>query len=51
MHAGTAKAGVDAITRHLSVELGPKNIRVNAIAPGPIKDTEGFSKLSGDGTG
>ena len=34
------KAAVDAITVILSKELGPKNIRVNAINPGMI-DTEG----------
>ena len=34
------KASVDAITVILSKELGPKNIRVNAINPGMI-DTEG----------
>jgi len=47
VHAGTAKAGIDAITKHLAVEFGPKGIRVNGIAPGPIADTEGMSKLSG----
>jgi peroxisomal 2,4-dienoyl-CoA reductase len=36
VHAGTAKAGVDAITHHLAVELGPKNIRVVGICPGTI---------------
>jgi 3-oxoacyl-[acyl-carrier protein] reductase len=34
------KASVDAITRVLSVELGPKKIRVNSINPGMV-DTEG----------
>ncbi|MEK3937088.1 SDR family NAD(P)-dependent oxidoreductase [Sporosarcina sp. FSL W7-1349] len=34
-----AKAGVQGITRSLSMELGPKGINVNAIAPGFI-DTE-----------
>lgn len=36
VHAGTAKAGVDAITKHLAVELGPKKIRVVGIIPGAI---------------
>ncbi len=40
VYAGT-KAAVDAITRVLATELGPKKIRVNAINPGPVK-TEGF---------
>lgn len=35
------KAAVDAITSVLAKELGPKNIRVNAINPGAI-ETEGF---------
>jgi 3-oxoacyl-[acyl-carrier protein] reductase len=33
------KAAVEAITRSLSKELGPRGIRVNAVAPGPV-DTE-----------
>ncbi|MEJ0043604.1 MAG: glucose 1-dehydrogenase [Rhizomicrobium sp.] len=36
------KAAVDNITLSLAAELGPRNIRVNAIAPGPV-DTEGFN--------
>ena len=35
------KAAVDAVTRSLSQELGPRRIRVNAINPGPV-ETEGF---------
>jgi 3-oxoacyl-[acyl-carrier protein] reductase len=35
------KAAVDAVTRSLAKELGPRNIRVNAINPGVV-DTEGF---------
>ena len=38
-HAGTAKAGVDALTKHLAVELGPKNIRVVGVCPGVIGNT------------
>ncbi len=34
------KGAVDAITRTLSKELGPKNIRINSILPGPT-ETEG----------
>ena len=34
------KSAVDAITRSLSAELGPRKIRVNAIAPGGV-ETEG----------
>ncbi|MBF6355209.1 SDR family oxidoreductase [Nocardia higoensis] len=36
---GLAKAGVNSLTQQLAVELGGNNIRVNAIAPGPI-DTD-----------
>lgn len=45
-HSGTAKAGVDALTKHLAVELGPKGIRVVGICPGPIADTAGMDRLS-----
>lgn len=36
---GLAKAGINGLTQQLSRELGGMNIRINAIAPGPI-DTE-----------
>ena len=45
LHVSAAKAGVDALTRNLAVEWGRHQIRVNAIAPGPIEDTEGMSRL------
>ncbi|XP_074053147.1 peroxisomal 2,4-dienoyl-CoA reductase [(3E)-enoyl-CoA-producing] [Macrotis lagotis] len=45
VHAGTAKAAVDAMTRHLAVEWGHNNIRVNSLAPGPISGTEGMNRL------
>jgi 3-oxoacyl-[acyl-carrier protein] reductase len=38
---GATKGAVDAITRVLAKELGPKNIRVNSINPGGV-ETEGF---------
>ncbi len=44
-HVAAAKAAVDALTRTLAVEWGPQGIRVNAIAPGPIGDTEGVRRL------
>ncbi|XP_066239147.1 peroxisomal 2,4-dienoyl-CoA reductase [(3E)-enoyl-CoA-producing] [Saccopteryx leptura] len=51
VHAGSAKAAVDAMTRHLAVEWGPQNIRVNSLAPGPISGTEGFRRLGGPQAG
>jgi NAD(P)-dependent dehydrogenase (short-subunit alcohol dehydrogenase family) len=45
-HVCAAKAGVDMLTRVLALELGPRNIRVNAIVPGPIEDTEGMARLA-----
>lgn len=47
LHAGAAKAAVDAMTRHLAVEWGPQNIRVNSLAPGAISGTEGLRRLGG----
>jgi 2,4-dienoyl-CoA reductase [(3E)-enoyl-CoA-producing], peroxisomal len=42
-HATAAKAGIDALTRTLAVEWARHNVRVNAVAPGPIP-TEGVRK-------
>lgn len=44
-HVGAAKAGIDALSNALAVELGPLGIRSNCIAPGPIGGTEGFKRL------
>lgn len=47
----SSKAAAHHLTRHLAVELGPKNITVNAIAPGffPSKMTKHL--FAGDETG
>ena len=34
---GPVKAALEATTRYLAAELGPKGIRVHAISPGPLK--------------
>ena len=43
---GVAKAALDCSMRYLSTELGPKNIRINAISAGPIR-TLAASAVSG----
>jgi enoyl-[acyl-carrier protein] reductase I len=47
---GVAKAALEATVRYLAYDLGPKNIRVNAISAGPIKTlaargVSGISKM------
>jgi NAD(P)-dependent dehydrogenase (short-subunit alcohol dehydrogenase family) len=42
-HSAAAKAGVLALTRTLAVEWAPHRIRVNAVAPGPVR-TEGTDR-------
>ena len=48
VYSGT-KGAVDAITRVLARELGPKKIRVNAVNPGPVL-TEGFKSSGFEGS-
>jgi enoyl-[acyl-carrier protein] reductase I len=38
---GVAKAALEASVRYLASDLGPKNIRVNAISAGPMKTLSG----------
>ncbi len=47
---GVAKAALEASVRYLASDLGPQNIRVNAISAGPVKTTSArgikdFSKV------
>jgi enoyl-[acyl-carrier protein] reductase I len=47
---GVAKAALEASVRYLAADLGPQNIRVNAISAGPIKTlsaagVSGFRKM------
>ena len=49
---GVAKASLEASVRYLAADLGPKNIRVNAISAGPVKTASArgikdFSKVLG----
>jgi enoyl-[acyl-carrier protein] reductase I len=46
---GVAKAALESTVRYLAADLGPKNIRVNAISAGPIKTlaAAGISGFSG----
>jgi len=46
VHASAAKSAVDSLTRTLALEWGSYGIRVNGIAPGPIADTPGMTKLA-----
>ena len=42
---GPVKAALEATTRYIAAELGPSNIRVNALSPGPVM-TRAASGLS-----
>ena len=47
---GVAKAALEATVRYLAADVGPKNIRVNAVSAGPIKTLaaagiKGFSNI------
>ncbi|KAI9810145.1 MAG: hypothetical protein M1827_006671 [Pycnora praestabilis] len=44
-HVSVAKAGVDALSSSVAIELGPRGMTSNVIAPGPIGGTEGMDRL------
>ena len=45
---GSSKAAVNHLTRNIAFDLGPRNIRVNAIAPGAIRTDALASVLTPD---
>ena len=51
MHASAAKAAIDSITRTLGMEWGSEGIRTVGVAPGPVADTAGMTKLAPGMTG
>ncbi|GAA2513481.1 SDR family oxidoreductase [Winogradskya humida] len=44
-HVASAKAGINALTRSLALEWAAAGVRVNAISPGFIAETEGVARL------
>ena len=49
-HAIVAKAGVDKLSVQTAIELGPRGVTSNVIAPGAIVGTEGTDRLIKDGS-
>lgn len=45
-----SKAGLNIMTQSLAVEWGPKNIRFNAIAPGPFPTEGAWARLNPSGS-
>lgn len=48
-HGAVAKSGIDSLSAQLAIELGPRGITSNVIAPGPIDGTEGVRRLIATG--
>ena len=49
---GVAKAALESTVRYLAADLGPQNVRVNAVSAGPVKTLAaagigGFSSILG----
>jgi NAD(P)-dependent dehydrogenase (short-subunit alcohol dehydrogenase family) len=45
-HVCAAKAGVNMLVQCMAMEWGVSGVRVNAISPGPIDETEGMDRLA-----
>jgi NAD(P)-dependent dehydrogenase (short-subunit alcohol dehydrogenase family) len=45
---GAAKGGIDVLTRYMALELGPRGISVNAVAPGPTETDFGGGAVRDD---
>lgn len=48
-HGAVAKSAVDTLSAQIAIELGPRGISSNVIAPGPIAETEGHRRLIATG--
>lgn len=48
-HGAVAKSAVDTLSAQLAIELGPRGITSNVVAPGPIAGTEGHRRLIATG--
>ncbi|KAI9789365.1 MAG: hypothetical protein M1833_002424 [Piccolia ochrophora] len=46
MHVSAAKAAIDALSNSLAIEMGPRGVTSNVIAPGAVADTEGMERLA-----
>jgi len=44
-HVAVAKAGVDNLSNSLAIEMGPRGVTSNVVAPGAIAATEGIARL------
>ena len=45
-HVAAAKAAVDSLAANCAIELGPRGITSNVIAPGAVRGTEGMERLA-----
>lgn len=48
-HGAVAKSAIDTLSSQTAIELGPRGISSNVIAPGPIAGTEGHRRLIATG--